>query len=129
MFIKITAILLILIFSFMILLTLNDIFFFYSQTNLKAKLKILSLGRNQIKKIENLDGVSDTLEQLWLSYNNIEKLSGIEKLKKLKVLYISNNKVDKWPEFEKLVPFFFIFCLLFSFFSNCLKQSIFFCGL
>ena len=37
-------------------------------------LKILSLGRNQIKKIENLDGVADTLEELWISYNLLEKL-------------------------------------------------------
>lgn len=37
-------------------------------------LQILSLGRNQIKKIENLDGVADTLEELWLSYNLLEKL-------------------------------------------------------
>lgn len=37
-------------------------------------LKILSLGRNQIKKIENLDGVADTLEELWMSYNVLEKL-------------------------------------------------------
>uniref|UniRef100_A0A7S3G9H5 Dynein axonemal light chain 1 n=1 Tax=Palpitomonas bilix TaxID=652834 RepID=A0A7S3G9H5_9EUKA len=48
-------------------------------------LKILSLGRNQIKKIENLDGVADTLEQLWMSYNFVEKLAGIEKLKNLRV--------------------------------------------
>ena len=37
-------------------------------------LKILSLGRNLIKKIENLDSVADTLEELWMSYNSIEKL-------------------------------------------------------
>lgn len=37
-------------------------------------LKILSLGRNTLKKIENLDGVADTLEELWVSYNQIEKL-------------------------------------------------------
>ena len=34
-------------------------------------LKILSLGRNNIKKIANLDDVAGTLEQLWLSYNQI----------------------------------------------------------
>jgi dynein light chain 1 len=36
-------------------------------------LSVLSLGRNLIKKIENLDGVADTLEELWISYNLIEK--------------------------------------------------------
>ena len=34
-------------------------------------LEVLSLSRNVIKKLENLDAVSDTLTQLWLSYNNI----------------------------------------------------------
>ena len=65
-------------------------------------LKILSLGRNCIKKIENLDGVAETLEQLWLSYNQIEKLVGVDKLTKLSVLYLSNNKVKDWAEIERL---------------------------
>jgi hypothetical protein len=56
-------------------------------------LTVLSLGRNLIKKIENLDGVADTLEELWISYNLIDKLTNIEKLTKLRVLYMSNNKV------------------------------------
>ncbi len=57
--------------------------------------------------------VADTLEQLWLSYNQIEKLKGISVMKKLKVgscwrglsrqiLYLSNNKVKDWKEFEDL---------------------------
>ena len=37
-------------------------------------LRILSLGRNLIKKIENLDAVAETLEELWLSYNIITGL-------------------------------------------------------
>ena len=37
-------------------------------------LRILSLGRNLIKKIENLDAVAETLEELWLSYNVITGL-------------------------------------------------------
>lgn len=37
-------------------------------------LRILSLGRNLIKKIENLDAVADTLEELWLSYNQVVSL-------------------------------------------------------
>jgi dynein light chain 1 len=37
-------------------------------------LQILSLGRNLIKKIENVDVVAETLEELWLSYNQVEKL-------------------------------------------------------
>jgi hypothetical protein len=65
-------------------------------------LKILSLGRNCIKKIENLDGVADTLEELWMSYNLVEKLVGIEKLSSLRVLYLGNNKVRDWPEVDRL---------------------------
>jgi dynein light chain 1 len=57
-------------------------------------LKILSLARNQIKKIENLEGVADTLEELWMSYNLLEKLTNLEKLQKLRVLFLSNNKVS-----------------------------------
>ena len=56
-------------------------------------LKVLSLGRNNLKKIENLEPVSGTLEQLWLSYNMIKDLVNVDKLAKLRVLYISNNKV------------------------------------
>lgn len=37
-------------------------------------LRILSLGRNLIKKIENLDAVAETLEELWISYNQITGL-------------------------------------------------------
>ncbi|CAH3044464.1 dynein axonemal light chain 1 [Pocillopora verrucosa] len=66
-------------------------------------LKILSLGRNNIKNLNGLEAVAETLEELWISYNNIEKLKGIGVLKKLKVLYMSNNQVKTWDEFQKLV--------------------------
>ena len=42
-------------------------------------LEILSMGRNQIKRIEGLDNVKDTLKQLWLSYNGIAVLAGVER--------------------------------------------------
>jgi dynein light chain 1 len=48
------------------------------------------------------EALGDTLEELWISYNLIEKLKGIGVLKKLKVLYISNNLVKDWTEFNKL---------------------------
>ena len=38
------------------------------------KLRILSLGRNIIKKIEKLEEVADTLEELWISYNLVSYL-------------------------------------------------------
>ncbi|KAH3852008.1 dynein axonemal light chain 1-like isoform X2 [Dreissena polymorpha] len=65
-------------------------------------LKILSLGRNNIKSLTGLEAVGDTLEELWISYNKIEKLKGINVLKKLKVLFMSNNEVKDLGEFSKL---------------------------
>jgi hypothetical protein len=39
-------------------------------------LQILSLGRNLLKRIEGLEPVSGTLEELWVSYNQIVSLVG-----------------------------------------------------
>merc|ERR1711976_548871 len=76
-------------------------------------LKILSLGRNNIKSLTGLEAVGDTLEELWISYNQIEKLKGINVLKKLKVLYMSNNAVKDWGEFGKLADLVSLEDLLF----------------
>ena len=67
------------------------------------KLQILSLGRNQIKKIEKLEDLAKTLEELWLSYNMITTLDGLASLSKLRVLYLGNNRIKDWSELEKLV--------------------------
>lgn len=56
-------------------------------------LAVLSLGRNLIKKIENVEVVAGTLRELWISYNSVKELANIDKLVNLKVLYVSNNKV------------------------------------
>ena len=45
---------------------------------LLERLKTLSIGRNNLKKLEQLEPVADTLEQLWCSYNNVEKLNGVQ---------------------------------------------------
>lgn len=78
-------------------------------TGLKAlkNLKILSIGRNLIKKFDGIEEVAESLEQLWISYNLIEKMAGIEHLTNIKVLYMSNNLVAKWPEIQRLsaLPF------------------------
>jgi dynein light chain 1 len=37
-------------------------------------LRILSLGRNAIKKIEKLEDVAETLEELWISYNQVRTI-------------------------------------------------------
>jgi len=77
-------------------------------------IKILSLGRNQIKKLENLDGIGGRLEQLWISYNPIEKLNGIEKLHVCTVLFMGNCKVKDEKEFDKLCE------------MPCLEELVFF---
>lgn len=65
-------------------------------------LKILALGRNQIRYLDGIESVADTLEQLWISYNMIAKLGGIGSMKKLKVLYIGNNMINDWNELDEL---------------------------
>jgi dynein light chain 1 len=46
--------------------------------------------------------LGESLEELWISYNFIDKLRGIETMKKLKKLYIAYNNVRDWNEFQKL---------------------------
>ena len=50
------------------------------------------------------EAVADTLEELWISYNNIEKLKGIGVLKKLKVYYFGSIAAFIW-----ISPFFIFF--------------------
>jgi dynein light chain 1 len=69
--------------------------------NLK-NLKILALGRNNIKSLSGLDSLADTLEELWISYNYIDKVKGVLGLHKLKVLYMSHNNIESWSEVVKL---------------------------
>ena len=60
-------------------------------------LTILSLGRNQLRKIEGLDANCDTLEQLWVSYNQIGTLAGIEKLHNLEALPADGFFISCFP--------------------------------
>ena len=65
-------------------------------------IKILSLGRNNIKKIQGLEDIGNTLEELWLNHNMIEKLDGLQNCNKLVMLFISNNRIKAWDEIAKL---------------------------
>jgi len=65
-------------------------------------LEILSLGRNQIKKIAGLEEVGSTLKELWISYNHISTLDGLHPCVKLTTLFIGNNKIKQWEELSKL---------------------------
>ncbi|KAL0118562.1 hypothetical protein PUN28_009319 [Cardiocondyla obscurior] len=65
-------------------------------------LKILSLSRNNIKTFSGLEAIGDHLEELWISYNLIEKIKGVSAFKALRVLYMGNNLVKDWSEFNRL---------------------------
>ena len=65
-------------------------------------LRILSLGRNNIKRIMALEEIGLTREELWLSYNQIEKLDGLGPCIKLTTLMMSNNRLKVWEEVGKL---------------------------
>eukprot|EP00931_Biecheleriopsis_adriatica_P073215 TRINITY_DN47545_c0_g1_i1.p1 TRINITY_DN47545_c0_g1~~TRINITY_DN47545_c0_g1_i1.p1 ORF type:complete len:192 (+),score=61.22 TRINITY_DN47545_c0_g1_i1:75-650(+) len=65
-------------------------------------IEILSLGRNMIKKISGLEEIGATLKELWISYNQISTLDGLQPCGKLTTLFISNNKIKDWGELDKL---------------------------
>jgi dynein light chain 1 len=56
-----------------------------------------------LRAIKGLDFVGNTLEQLWLSYNEIERLDGLNNLLNLEVLYMGNNLIAKSDELNKIV--------------------------
>jgi dynein light chain 1 len=49
-----------------------------------------------------LESLGDTLEELWISYNAIEKMKGVTALRNLRVLYMSNNLLREWNELSRL---------------------------
>ena len=54
-------------------------------------------------QIEKLDDVAESLEELWISYNQVTTLDGLSNLSNLTRLYMSNNSVKNWAELDKLV--------------------------
>lgn len=82
-------------------------------------LTILSLARNNIKSLAGIvecfsqlkikikhnllqEVLGESLKQLWISYNSIDKFNKIEGLQKLEVLYIGNNNFRDFNELKKL---------------------------
>ena len=59
-------------------------------------LRILSISRNAIKKIEKLDDVAGTLTEIWASYNFVSNLDGLHNLTNLEVLYVSGGVSWLW---------------------------------
>lgn len=70
--------------------------------NMLPKVKIFSIGRNNLKTFNGIEGLAETLEQLWASYNSVDKLKPLSNLKHLKVLYMSNNNVKDVNELKHL---------------------------
>jgi Leucine-rich repeat (LRR) protein len=66
-----------------------------------SKLKKLKLNFNEIKVIENLEGLPQ-LEELDLKYNNLENIDFLINLTELKTLDLSNNKIRIIIAFESL---------------------------
>merc|ERR1712032_1605986 len=66
------------------------------------QLHTLSLGRNVIKKIGGLEEIGANLRELWLSYNSISTLDGLQPCTKLTTLFMANNKIKEWTELAKL---------------------------
>ena len=50
------------------------------------------------RTLRGLDYLGKTLKQLWISYNEIEKLEPFKNLIKLEKLYIGNNLIQKIEE-------------------------------
>jgi len=46
--------------------------------------------------------VAETLRELWISYNQVSALDGLQGLTNLTTLYISNNNIKSWSELDKL---------------------------
>lgn len=67
-----------------------------------TELKVLSLGRNNIKKIEKLEDVAGSLQELWISYNQVASLDGLACLTNLTTLFCSNNLIKSFDELDKL---------------------------
>ena len=43
--------------------------------------------------LQGIEGAGETLEQLWISYNQIDKLKPIRNMTKLHTLYMAHNLV------------------------------------
>ena len=49
-----------------------------------------------------MDHVANTLEQLWLNYNQIDRLDNLQSLQKLHTLLLGSNRIKNWDEVTKL---------------------------
>lgn len=69
---------------------------------LPPRIEILSIGRNMLRKLDKIDRAAATLQQLWMSYNDVKTLGPLVQCKRLRVLYCAHNKLDKLTELDRL---------------------------
>jgi protein phosphatase 1 regulatory subunit 7 len=66
------------------------------------KLEILSIQSNRITKLENLSHLVN-LEELYISDNGLTCIEGLDSLKSLKVLDLSNNQIEHIENMQGMV--------------------------
>jgi dynein light chain 1 len=69
---------------------------------LPPRVEILAIGRNMLKRLDKVDRAAATLQQLWMSYNNVKSFAPLVACKRLRVLYAAYNNIDKLSEIERL---------------------------
>jgi protein phosphatase 1 regulatory subunit 7 len=67
------------------------------------KIQELDFYDNQIEVIENLNQFEGSLENLDMSFNRFKKLENVERLVKLKKLYLVHNQIGKIENLDTLV--------------------------
>ncbi len=65
-------------------------------------LKLLELGDNRIRKMENLDGLP-SLDSLWLGRNKLESIENLGSLMNLKKLSLQSNRITKISGLDHLL--------------------------
>lgn len=69
---------------------------------LPPRIEVLSIGRNLLTKLTGIEKAAATLTQLWMSYNSVKDLRPIAACKRLTVLYLAHNKVEKQTELDHI---------------------------
>jgi hypothetical protein len=55
-----------------------------------------------LKRLDKIDKASATLQQVWMSYNNVKSFAPLVACKRLRVLYAAHNLIDKLSEIDRL---------------------------
>ena len=55
-----------------------------------------------MRKLDGVEVAAGCLEELWVSYNCLDRLAGAERLPRLRVLLAGSNRVGAWAEVERL---------------------------